>query len=58
MPRSACWQEPDIALSWKTLPEPEKHRGECSQPTIGLNPRLPMVELEKGLNEVKGFVSP
>jgi hypothetical protein len=23
MPRSACWQEPDIAVSWEVLPEPD-----------------------------------
>jgi hypothetical protein len=31
MPGSACWQEPDMAVSWKTLPEPDKYRGGCSQ---------------------------
>jgi hypothetical protein len=27
MPRSVCWQEPDIAVSWEALPEPDKYRG-------------------------------
>jgi hypothetical protein len=27
MPISACWQEPDIAVSWEALPEPYKYRG-------------------------------
>ena len=25
-PRSACWQEPNIAVSWEALPEPDKYR--------------------------------
>jgi len=24
MPRGACWQELDIAVSWEALPEPDK----------------------------------
>ena len=33
MPKSACWQEPSIAVSWDALPEPYKYRGRCwSQP--------------------------
>ena len=39
MPRNACWKEPDIAVSWKALPEPYKYRGRCSQTTAGLSPR-------------------
>jgi hypothetical protein len=35
MPRSAHWQEPDIAVSWEALPEPDKYRGGCTQLTIG-----------------------
>jgi hypothetical protein len=37
MPRSACWQGPAMAVSWKDLPEPDKYRGRCLQPTIGLS---------------------
>jgi hypothetical protein len=33
MPRSACWQEPDIDLSWEAVPVSVKYRGGCSQPT-------------------------
>jgi len=29
MPRSAFWQEPDKAVSWKSLPEHGKYRCEC-----------------------------
>jgi len=36
MPRGACWQEPDIAVYWETLPQPDKYRGKCLQPTIEL----------------------
>ena len=27
----ACWQQPDIAVSWEALSESDKYRGECSQ---------------------------
>jgi hypothetical protein len=58
MPGSGCWQDPDIAVSWEALPEPDKHRGRCSQPTIGLSSGSPMEELEKGLKELKEFATP
>jgi hypothetical protein len=57
MPRSAYWQEPDIAVSWEALPEPDKYRGGCSQPSIGLSSQYPMEELEKGLKELKGVAT-
>jgi len=37
--------------------EPDKYRGGCLQPTIGLSLGIPGEELEKGLKELKGFVS-
>jgi hypothetical protein len=58
MPRSACWQEPDIAVSWEAVPEADIYRGRCSSSTIGLNTGSPMEELEKGLKELKEFVTP
>jgi len=57
MARSACWQEPDIAVSWDALPEPDKYRGRCLQPTIELRMGSPMEELEKGLKELDGFAT-
>jgi hypothetical protein len=45
MPRRACWQEPDIAVSWESLPEPGKYRGVCSQPTFGVSVEFLMEEL-------------
>jgi hypothetical protein len=30
MPIRACWQEPDIAVSWEALPVPKKYRSVCS----------------------------
>jgi hypothetical protein len=51
-PRSVYGQEPDIAVSWEPLPELDKYRGGCSQPTIGLNMGSPVEELEKGLKEM------
>jgi hypothetical protein len=29
MPRSACWQGPDIAISWEALLEPDQYRQIC-----------------------------
>jgi hypothetical protein len=52
---SICWQEPDMAVSWEALPEPDKYIGSCLQPTIGLSTGFPREELEKGLKELKGF---
>jgi hypothetical protein len=57
MPRSACCQEPDIAVSRKALSEPGKYRSEGSQPTFRLNPGSPMEGLEKELKELKGFAT-
>jgi hypothetical protein len=37
---------------------PDKYRGGCFQPTIGLSTGLPVEELEKGPKELKGFASP
>jgi hypothetical protein len=42
-----------IAVSWETPPDPDKYRGGCSQPTIGLSTGSPMRELEKGPKELK-----
>jgi hypothetical protein len=56
--KSACWKEPDMAVSWEALPEPYKYRGRCLQPTIGLSSGYPVEELEKGLKELKGFATP
>jgi hypothetical protein len=41
MPTSACWQKvyQDIAISWEALSVPDKCRGGCSQPKVGLSTR-------------------
>ena len=39
----------DIDVSLEVLPEPDKYRGGCPQPTIGLSTGTLMEELEKGL---------
>jgi hypothetical protein len=49
--------EPDIAVPWEALPEPDKYRGEYLQPAIELSMGSPMEELEKGLKELKGFAN-
>jgi hypothetical protein len=40
------------------MPVPDKYRGGCSQPVIGLSTESPMEEIEKGPKELKGFASP
>jgi len=51
-------KEPDIAISWEALPEPDKYRGGCSQPIIELRTGSPLEELEKGLKELKELATP
>jgi hypothetical protein len=58
MTTSACWQEPDTDVSWEVLPVPDKYRGGCSQPTIGLNTGCSIKELEKGSQDLKKFAAP
>ena len=52
-----CQQMPDIAVSWEVLPVPNKYRGGCCQPNIGLS-TSPMEKLEKGLMELKELAAP
>jgi hypothetical protein len=58
MPRSACWQEPNIAVSWEALLEPDKYRCGCSLLTIELITVFPVEVLEKGPKKLKGFAIP
>jgi hypothetical protein len=44
MPKSACWQVPDIAVSWEALLDPDKYRSRCLQPTVELSKVSPMGE--------------
>ena len=51
----------DRSLIWLSpgrLPEPDKYRGRCLQPKIGLSAGSVMEELEKGLKELRGFATP
>jgi hypothetical protein len=56
--RSVSWQEPDLALSWKALPEPEQYRCGCLQHTIRLSTGTPVKELQEELKELEGFATP
>ena len=58
MPARACWQEPNIAVSWKSLPVPDKYIRGCSQPSTGLSTGSPNEELDKVPKELKGSVAP
>jgi hypothetical protein len=44
--------------SQEALPELDKNRSRCLQPTIGLSVGSVMEELEKKLKELKGFTAP
>ena len=52
MPRSACQQEPDIAVSWETLPNTEL---ECLHQTIGLSTGSTVEEFEKDWRSWRGL---
>jgi hypothetical protein len=45
-------------MKYRDLPETDKFRGRCSQPTIGLSTGSLMEELEKGLKELRGVADP
>jgi len=47
MTTSACWQEPDIAVSCEALPVPDKYKSGWSQPSIGWSTESPMEDQEK-----------
>ena len=40
------------------MSEPDKYRGRCLQPTIGMSMGSQMKELEKELKELRGFAAP
>ena len=46
-----------MSVSFESLSETCKYRGIFSQPTIELSTWSPMWELEKGMQELKGFVT-
>jgi hypothetical protein len=50
-----CWHEPDTAVSWEAVPDPDQYRCGCWQLTIGLSTGTSMEELEEGLKELKGL---
>jgi hypothetical protein len=54
MPRSACWQDPDILERLCQC----LYRSVCSQPSIEQSTGYPMDELEKGPKELKGIAAP
>jgi hypothetical protein len=47
-------KDPDVAVSYETMPGPSKHRSGCSQSANGWITGLPMEELEKVPKELKG----
>jgi hypothetical protein len=54
MPARFCCRDPDIAVSYETLPVPGKYRSGCSQLAIGWIIGPPMEKLEKVPKELKG----
>jgi hypothetical protein len=58
MPRSACWQEPDMAVSWEALPGPDKYRGGCSKSTIGPSSGSPSGGARERTEGAEGVCNP
>jgi hypothetical protein len=52
-----CWKDPDIAVSFQSMPGPSKHRSGCSQSAIGWITWPPMKELEKVPKKLKGSLA-
>jgi hypothetical protein len=57
MPRSVCWQEPDTAVSWEVLTEPDIYRGRCSQPILKWS-HVPNGEVRERTKGLKGVCNP
>jgi hypothetical protein len=53
IPKRACWQEPDIAVSCRALPVPGKYWSVCSQSSIRWSTTFPVKEPEKVSRELK-----
>ena len=47
-----------MAVSCEALSEPDKYRGRCLQPSIGLSMSSPMEELGMGLKELRELAAP
>jgi hypothetical protein len=58
MPRSSCWQELGMAVSWEALPEPDQYRCGYLHPTIRMSVETPVEKLGAGHKEMKGFATP
>jgi hypothetical protein len=54
MPERFCLHDPDITLSYESMPMPSKYKSGCSQSSIGWNTVPLMKELEKVPKELKG----
>jgi hypothetical protein len=55
---SSCLQEPDMAVPGEALQEPDKYRGRCYQPTIGLSLGFPDGGVGEGTKGAEGVCSP
>jgi hypothetical protein len=55
---SVCWWKSQMAVSWEALPAPDKYKGGCLQPPIGLSVGSPVEELEKELKDLMEFAAP
>jgi hypothetical protein len=47
-----------MAVSRKTVPEPDRYRGRCSQPAIGLSLGFPDGGIGEVIQGAEGFFSP
>ena len=57
IPTLACWQEPNMAISWEAQPFLGKKRGWCSQTNIRLIMGFPVDKIQEELKELNGFAT-
>jgi len=54
MPRTACWQEPDIAVSWEAQPEHDKYRGWMLTANHWTENRVPIARVRERIEGAEG----
>jgi hypothetical protein len=58
MLESACWWKPDMAVSWESLPEPDKVSSRSLKPNIGLSFGVPNGGIGERTEGAEGLIVP
>jgi hypothetical protein len=58
MPTSVRWQMHDIAVSWESLPVPDKYRSDCTHTALYWTEHRVSNRGDKGPKELKEFAAP